>query len=473
MAAGRFGASIGGNSMSGAPEAQANDVIEELLALPGYRVAPDMHRWFWLRGRLADEGWLDALDAIRVTGSNGKGSTCVMLDAVLSALGVSTGRITSPHLFRFNERITVEGEPISDLELERAVRWARARAAEHLEEFGADLNAYETIIAAALHHFSERRPELVISEAGKGGRFDPGWVFPSRLAALTSVDLEHTTQLGSTRLEIACHKADICPPGGTLVVGSLDGTLLRQLATYTSMRGIELVPIRDVARWRIERQEPDGMVLDLHVDGIELPELGLGLVGEHQASNAAVALALAWRWLVRHRPALEPAAFVAAARETLGRLRFPGRFTRVREHPEVFLDVAHTPDGAQALAETIAGCRPTKPVLLVLGSSAHREPEELIRPLLAVASELVVTRSWGGDRAHDPQALERAVVRVAPELPVRWLAEVEDAAGYALARAGAGGMRVVVAGGHAIVSELALALEGRDPRSIRRFTWLR
>ncbi|MEZ4428709.1 MAG: Mur ligase family protein [Nannocystaceae bacterium] len=451
----------------------SDDAVAGLLALSGYRVAPDMHRWLWLRERVAAEGWLAEIDAIRVTGSNGKGSTCVMLDAVMRALGVTTGRITSPHFFRFHERISADGAPISAPEFSRVFRWARAQAGEYLAEFGSDLNSYETMVAMALRYFADRRPELVISEAGKGGRYDPGWVFPSTLAAITSVDLEHTRELGGSLLEILCHKADLCSPGGALIVGGLAAPLDRQLAAYASMRAYELIDLRDVARWRIRRQRADGMLVDLSVDGLDFTELSLGLVGEHQASNAAIALTLARRWLARQRPALDPSALVEAARASLGALRFPGRFSRIHDAPLVHVDVAHTADGARALAAALAASPQSSPVLLVLGLSAHRAPEDILRPLAPLVRELVVTKPCAGDRPHEPDALADAARRVAPRMPVRCEVELVDATRYALSRAREQGMQVLAVGGHAICSELAEAVCGRDPGALRRFGWLR
>ncbi len=449
------------------------DPIRELLALPGYRVAPDMHRWSWLYDRHAQAGWLATQDAIRVTGSNGKGSTCAMLDALLTGLGLSTGRVTSPHLFRFNERIAVNGESISDDDLAGALRLAAERSRVYQLEFGEPFNAYELMVAAALEHFARLRPNVIISEAGKGGRFDPGWVFPSQLCAVTSVDLEHASQLGPTRLDILCHKADICPPAGTLVVGTLAEPLLRQLGAYARMRGYTLAPVQKLARWHIRHQYPEETCVDLTVDGLSLPELRLGLVGEHQVSNACVALLLARYWLARNRPDIDDTALVSAAREQLGAVRVPGRCALLQAEPPVYLDVAHTPDAARALATTLAALPERRPTLLVVGMSEGRMPELLLGPLLDVIDEVVVCRPATGDRPHTPERLQHAAATLRPELRARCAQDVETAVHHALKRAHTLGMRVVVTGGHAICSEFAYVLEGRRPETLQRFCWVR
>ncbi|PRQ05155.1 bifunctional folylpolyglutamate synthase/dihydrofolate synthase [Enhygromyxa salina] len=460
-------------------EATGAEIEALLLAQPIRRHHPDMHVWGWLREGLRADPWLEQLDAIRVTGSKGKGSTCRMLDALGSALGISTGRTSSPHLLQVNERISVEGHDISNTEFARAITWALQRSNDYVAQFDPDGSpstsglrfcTYDVLLASALRHFANRRPELVISEAGKGGRFDPGWVFPSTLAAITSVEFEHA-QLGPSVYHIAYHKADICSPGGTLVVAPLDPSLLRALGAYTRMRGVELVDVRELVRWRVESWSTTSMTLDVELAGHAIPELRLGLVGEHQANNAALALALAWLWVGRHRPEIGAETFIAAARDAFAELRFAGRFSLVHAEPEIYIDVAHTSEGARALATTIAASRDASPTMLVFGLTADRYPHAMLTPLLDVVDELVVTRPSTGPRAHEPLQLAAIAEQITKRVPVHCEENVSAALRYALERARSLGLRIVVTGGHAIAAEFAHALAGHDPDELVRFVW--
>src|ERR1022692_2947720 len=190
---------------------------------------------------LATEPWLNRLDSIRVTGSKGKGSVSAIAAEILRHLGLRTGLFTFPHLLRFHERIRVDSECISSVELASAVNLVLgARDRLERQRAGDRVGAFEVYTALALQHFCARSVEAVVAEAGIGGRYDSTRVIPGRLVCLTSVELEHADLLGGSIEKIAYDKADLCCDGGCLVVGCIDPETLFRLRAYCQLRSIEI-----------------------------------------------------------------------------------------------------------------------------------------------------------------------------------------------------------------------------------------
>src|SRR5512146_1670875 len=175
-----------------------------------------LHRISWLVSDLLARPWLANLQSIRVTGSNGKGSVCAMLDSIFEALGIERGLYISPHLVRFNERFSLNGNLISDEELMAAIDWFLAREREYSGSYPDDsIGLFEAYTAIALQYFDHHKPDVLVAEAGIGGRYDATRVIPGNLVGLTSLDLEHADLLGNSLELIAYDKADLCPTGGT------------------------------------------------------------------------------------------------------------------------------------------------------------------------------------------------------------------------------------------------------------------
>lgn len=447
----------------------ALDPARALLDLPLHGTGLGLHRMLHVTDALRDEhgAWLERLDAIKVTGSSGKGSVCTMVAAILGALGVRVGLYTSPHLQRFAERIVVDGRPIADAELDRSHAWLEGvRTAYEDADPDDRFGAFEAITAVALHRFAQAEVEAVVAEAGIGGRYDATRVLPGRTCGLVSVELEHAALLGGTEEAIAFDKADLCPAGGTLVVGPLPFALRRRLRAYCRLRDVTLVAVHERSEARVRSQSLRGTTAWLSVDDLVLPELVLPVAGAHQLDNAAIAIALARDWLRRHRPALGSAALVEAIGRALGSLRLPGRLERVHDDPPVIIDVGHTPGATARVAGTLEPLLGQGAAILVTGVSHDREVEGVLAPLVPLASHVVVTRAR--HRGGDPQ-------RVTAVLAQRWqgrsyevAATVEDALRRALPRARAEGRTVVVAGGLFLATEAAAVLRGEDPARLLR-----
>jgi dihydrofolate synthase/folylpolyglutamate synthase len=450
-----------------------------LLALPRFGAETGLHRMAALLDALPASLPHPTPEAVKITGSNGKGAVAAMTEAILRAAGVATGLYVSPHLFRVEERIGLGGEPISPETLDAGAAWALEAVAAYEAAHPEDrVGVFEALTAAAVHAFRGRGLEVVAAEAGIGGRFDPVRVFPGRLAALTSLDLEHTALLGGTLEAIAEDKADLCPDGGVLVLGAVPGEIRRRLRGALSLRGVRVLAVEDEAAVERVTLASEGTRMDLELaGGPSLPGLEMPLVGRHQAGNAAVSAVLAREWLRLRRPEISPAEQGEAIRRGLAAVRWPGRFERRPPRrpgeAELFADVGHTPAALAALAATVEQALAGRPVVLLAGVSAGRDPGALLAPVASLAAAVVCARSrHRGLAAADVAA---AVRRGHAGLPAQVAPgngeDLEAALERALERAAALGPGAVVlaAGSYFLAAEVLWIHRGGDPEDLTFF----
>ena len=440
----------------------------ELLAIPKFGNGIGLHRMLALCEPLLQTPWMTGLDAIKVTGSNGKGSVCAMTAAVFVELGMTCGLYISPHLIRFNERIITDGEQISDAELAEAVAWFFQQRDTYAARFPGDtVGAFEAFTAIALYHFARKRPRVLVAEAGIGGRYDSTRMIPGKIVALTSLDLEHTALLGSTLEMIAYDKADLCPEGGTLVTGDLDAEASRRLQAYCDLRRITLR--RAAAHSRVQRVSfgETHMEVDLTIDGLDLPALQMAVRGYHQITNVVVTTLLVRQWLDDHDMRVSEAQLAQAVRGAMRSLSWPGRFERVATDPDIFIDVGHTPEAIASTVRTTRAALAGKRILLVTGVSYDKNVEENVKGLLPLADAVICTRAH--HKGSPPEKILRIVESVRPELPASLAPTIEAAMQMARAQAADSQMTVLVAGGLFLSIEAAEALRGNDPRSLHFF----
>ncbi|MCG8455028.1 MAG: hypothetical protein MI919_02025 [Holophagales bacterium] len=432
---------------------------------------------------LVEGVWWQGLDAIKITGSNGKGTVAMLTEAILRQLGLVTGLYTSPHLRRFGERFRIFGRPAEAFRLTAAMDRLRPRL-HALGDEGDSPLAFEGMTVLALELFERLRVEAAVLEAGIGGRHDATRLVPGRIAVLVSVDLEHTELLGASEEEIALDKADLSEDGGVLIVGRLEPGLVRQVRRRVEARGVEVVELGRVASWGRPRPFDGGVELDLEIDGMALEGLRLGLHGEHHAESAALAAVTAWRWLRGRKqhpassargPAAAPengsgidsGAFDKAARTAFSKCELEGRFERISANPEVWIDIGHTTAAARFTARAAEERFAGRPVFLVLGISQDREPSRIVPPLVAVADHVIVTRAL--HRGGEPERVVDAIAQCSRSSPARieTVLPLDAAVERALRRAQKEGAVVLVAGGLFLAIEAAEIVAGRDPRELR------
>jgi dihydrofolate synthase/folylpolyglutamate synthase len=446
--------------------ASADDALEWIYGLPRFGAGTGLHRVEWLASAVLSGGAGRLPPSIRVTGSNGKGSVARMTASVLEALGLTVGLYTSPHLVRFEERFQLGGREIEPAELAELSRWCEARVADwHRLSPGDQVGRFEAITAMALRFFATHPADVVVAEAGIGGRFDPVRFFAGLTVGMSSVELEHTEVLGSTLEQIAFDKADLCPPGGTLFVAAADPTLVRRLAAYTRLRGTEVVPLADAVRVENVRVEGDGMRADFSVGGIDLPNVEIGMLGRHQVGNAALAVALCRDWMSRAGPRFGGPSVERAIREGLRTARWPGRLERIAADPEIWIDVGHTPLAIESTVRTMVERGGGRPLTVLLGVSHDKDVAGIVRPLARAAARVVCTRAHhkGSPAAHVARELERCGYAG----PVEVVEPIEAAVARVAELARESGDVVLVAGGLFLAVEAGEVVQGRDPARLR------
>ena len=364
------------------------------------------------------------LVAALVAGTNGKGSTAAMLDAIVRAGGRATGLYTSPHLERVEERIRLGGAAIGSAPLgaalERVLAAARSAGLEPPTYF-------EATTAAAFALFADARLDLAVLEVGLGGRLDATNACEPRLSVVTPIALDHTELLGSTLAAIAREKAGVFRRDRPVVLAAQEPAAARALAEAAVAAGARALAADDLVR--IEETEERGLAGSRFTARLagELVELELPLAGPHQVANAVTAIAAA-RVLAEEGLAEAGARALGAG---LLATRWPGRLESVEPPPgeaTVLLDAAHNPHGTAALARFLD--RLARPFVLLFGALADKDSAAMLRSLAPRAAALVLARP-ASPRALAPELLlaqpGTAGARVEPE-PAAALGAALDAA---------------------------------------------
>lgn len=306
-----------------------------------------------------------AFRILHIAGTNGKGSTAAFLEAILRRMVPGpVGLYTSPHLVSPEERIRVDGVKIPEKELHRAMKKAAALSRAMDARCGPPLSWFEEMTWAACEWFRRSDAATVVMETGLGGRWDATNACIPELSAITNVGIDHREWLGSTLREIAAEKAEIVRRGVPLVTGRLR-RIPRSVVIRKAMdRG---APVWELGR-DFSWEDRGGGRISIRLPGAAVRDARLSMPGEFQRENAAIACAAAWRWgSVR---GATPDGFAEAARAGLVAAKWPGRFSPLpgRKNAGVWVDGAHNPDAARALARELRargeGKRPARIVAL-------------------------------------------------------------------------------------------------------------
>ena len=345
-----------------------------------------------------------------VGGTNGKGSVVAMVRSILSAAGHRVGTMPKPHLVSYRERIAVDGEPIGTREFAEAVGRVLPAIDRVARRVGPPTE-FEALTAAAVVELARRRVDLAIVEVGLGGRLDATNALDLGVATITNVQRDHERYLGSTLTAIGGEKAPIIKRGDLAVTGAV-GRGLRPIVDRCAAFGVPLrragprqpyaVTVRD-AGW-------DGLLVDARTPGGVLTDLRIGLLGRHQAANAAVAVAtveaIGERWGI--------GVAETAVREGLAAVRWPGRLELLDGGRmglgRVLLDGAHNPAGAAALAAALGELGEQRPTM-VFGAMRGKRITAVLRALAPIEPTFIFTRV-DDPSAREPGALAAAWRRV-------------------------------------------------------------
>ena len=407
--------------------------------------------------------------AVHVAGTNGKTSVSRMVDALLTRLQLRTGRTTSPHLQSVTERISIDGAPISPARFVDAYTEVAPLLdivdASSAARGGPPLSTFEVLTAMAFAAFAEAPVDVAVVEVGMGGRWDATNVVDGQVAVITPIAVDHVEYLGSDLGGIAGEKAGIIKAGSVAVMAQqspeVGEVLLRravEVDASVAREGAEFTVLsRAVA--------VGGQLLTLQGLGAIYPDVFLPLHGAHQARNAALALAAVEAFFGAGPERALPAE---AVRDAFASVTSPGRLERVRNAPTVFLDAAHNPHGAAALAAALGEEFDFRKLVGVVAVMAEKDASGLLAALEPVLDEVVITRN-ASPRAMDVEALAAlAVARFGDERVV----VVDDLAGAletAIAQAeqaaedeAVSGAGVIVTGSVVTAGE-ARTLLGKDP----------
>lgn len=318
------------------------------------------------------------LRIVHVAGTNGKGSVCSMLEAVLRCSGLKTGLYTSPHLIRFNERIRINGRCISDETLadlipqvDEQARGATARPG------GQEVTFFEFTTALAFECFKREHVDIVVLETGMGGRLDATNVITPLISVITGVSLEHTEYLGKDLKSIAVEKGGIIKPGRPVVIGPLAEETLPVIQRLAQERQARLIQARDVVSVKRKSQNLDGQQISVESDSTSYGSLRCPLIGRHQLENIGIAVAALE--VLRDECGLSVAD--RAVKEGLEQVRWPGRCQVLSKEPVTILDGAHNPEGAHILSQVLHELVKGQPVGLVTGLCADKDLDGFLRAL--------------------------------------------------------------------------------------------
>jgi len=396
--------------------------------------------------------------SVVVTGSNGKGSTAAFCATIGRARGLRTGLFTSPHLYRFNERVVVDGEPIGDDDLARLTSRIEADVAGIAARRGEQFGAFEALFALACLYFQERQCEFAVFEAGIGGRYDPVRLVGALVTCVTSLDYEHVELLGHSLPLIASDKSDACAAGGTVIYGENCTALRPHLLEYNRFRDVTSLFVRGEIGISGEAASASGQRFDFSFADHRFRSLETNLLGSFQLSNAAIAVTLFLLWLRRAGRDERPERIEAAARSGLRGTSWPGRLEVIRQQPLTVIDVGHTPDAVSQSLASLRAIHGADGWILVTGVSANKNAVEIAGALAPSFDTIICTRAH--HKGADTEAIAGAVRKANPQADIQIAATIEDAVAMSQTLAAAQGRKIYVAGGLFLAIEYAVVTRG-------------
>jgi dihydrofolate synthase/folylpolyglutamate synthase len=420
--------------MSETPTPRLAETFEEvedalLSRWPETRLEPSLDRIRAFTEVLGDPQ--RSYPVVHLTGTNGKTSTSRMIDTLLRALDLRTGRFTSPHVERMTERISIDGEPLSDEEFVRAFN----DVAPYTHLVDADqphpLSFFETVVGMAYAAFADAPVDVAVVEVGMGGSWDATNVADAAVAVVLPVAVDHAQYLGETPAAIAVEKAGIIKPGSIAVLAQQEPEVAAILLERAAEVGATVA--REGMEFGVVTRVPavGGQVVTLQGLRGRYDDVFLPLYGAHQAQNAAVALAAVEAFAGDQE--LDDEVVRAAFAEVTS----PGRLEIVRRSPTIVLDAAHNPHGAEATAAALDDSFTFSPLIGVIGVMGDKDHEGLLAAFEPHLAHLVCTQNATA-RALPAERLAEAAREIFGEDRVSVARRLSDAIDQAAALAEAG-----------------------------------
>ena len=371
---------------------RVEEIYQQIIArVPEHQVQPTLDRVTEALDILGDPQ--NSYPSVHITGTNGKTSTTRMIDALLGAFGVRTGRFTSPHLVDVRERITIEGESISPDEFVRTwediAPYIEMIDRAHAETDGTKLSFFEVFTVMAFAAFADHPVDAAVVEVGMGGRWDATNVIDAGVGVIMPIAIDHEKWLGSTIREIAEEKAGIIKPGQIVIVAKQQEEALRVIEERAAqVDAIVRLEGRDYEV--LDRQlGVGGQMITVRTPAAVYEDVFVPLFGDYQASNAAAAIAAVEAFMGGR--ALDAKVVEAGMLSATS----PGRLQVVRHSPTIIVDAAHNPAGAHTLGESISEAFDFERVVGVYSAMGDKDIEGVLGEVEPYLDSIVITQMPG------------------------------------------------------------------------------
>lgn len=335
---------------------------------------------------------------VHVTGTNGKGSVTTFLANMLQQAGLKVGSYTSPHFVRYNERICLNGEEISNEDFAAVTEKTKAALDRFLAQGGEQPTQFEFITAMAFLYFAEKQVDCAVIEVGMGGLWDSTNIITPEVSVITNVTLEHTERLGKAIEAIAAQKAGIIKPG-VPVVTEAEGKALEVIRGAAEANHAPLYVYGDDFSTEELTSSMDTQTFLYRLGEKEL-EVAIHLPGEHQILNGAAALTAAEILRDKHG-VLDEAAMLRGMEAA----RWPGRLERIHRNPDIILDGAHNPSGVTVLRKALDEYYPKARRIYVFGMMADKDVSQVSDILFRPEDTIYTVLAHEGDRSEKPEKL--------------------------------------------------------------------
>lgn len=428
-----------------------SDKLEYMYSLRRFGIKPGLEV---ISAILEQQGHPErSYPSVHITGTNGKGSTAAMVASILQSTGLKVGLYTSPHLFRFNERIRVNSQPISDQQLSEHIDIIHEISGHAPPTF------FEFTTAIAFNHFSDQEVDIAIIEVGLGGTFDATNVIHPEIAVITNISLDHTDILGQTKSAIARDKAGIIKRGCDVVTAEEDFAVLDIFKQKCAEQNATLHEVKNNINVHLIKQ--DWYSQTFRTQGAIEDEFTIPLLGKHQLANATTAL-LAVSLLNKRSSIMKQWKNVTINNSNIHKglvnTSWPGRLQVVSEDPFVIVDGAHNEASALALSRYIRG-KELEIDVLILGLKEGKDADGIIDILAPLAKQVIATEG-----TYQPMKADKIADMIPGSRPIK---EVTKAIDTAIELAGDQG-KILITGSLYMIPEAMKALTNPKTRITKK-----
>lgn len=370
--------------------AETLDYLQELYGMLGYDLGLD--RIYALMESMSNPQ--DELKVIHVAGTNGKGSICSMVSSVLMTAGYKVGVYTSPHLEKYNERITIDGKQISDEDFAKYLTDVKEHCEMIVKNGVGQPTIFEVVTAAAFKYFYDNKVDYVVLEVGMGGRCDATNVVKKpECSIIASISLDHMEYLGDTLGKIAYEKGGIIKSDSPTVLLTDNEEIYSVIKDICSEKGSKLYHAKNAGA-NIIKQDICGTVFDVENEVVSFKNVNISLLGEYQIINATEVL-MAFKAMKDNGMIISDDTI----KEGIAKAKWNGRMEIVENNPMVILDGAHNIDGISMLFKSLKKYFSDKKITMLIGILGDKEYEKMLELIMPIANKAVFTephsnRKW-------------------------------------------------------------------------------